>query len=156
MTTVERKQAIADAQSRAKSLAAEYIQRGEAPGASDTDKDHGEAARLVIENAEAMAELFPKADVEQKLAEVQEWTTEQEARIMEIVRAEAAKGVTDFSTGPVKEETDHMVAVLDVKHSELKSWMDDHTMRTWLEACDNLIAFDRPIGTLIKPPERTQ
>lgn len=155
MTTVERKQAIADAQSRAKSLAEEYIKRGKASGASEADKTYGETARLVIENAEAMAELFPRSELERRLAEAESWTDEQEARITEIMEAEAAKGVTDFSTGTVKEEVDHMVAVLDVKQSELMAWVVDHALRAWLDAYDRLIAFGK-LGSLIKSPEQIQ
>ena len=61
---------------------------------------------------------------------------------------ELAAGRSDFTTGPVKEAQDRMLAGLDMSQEQMKKRVTKEALDVWLRACDNLSTYDRPISHL--------
>ncbi len=63
MSVAETKLAAAEAEAHARSVAAEIVRRGSAPGATDTAAVHGETAEIILSLAERRAALVRADDL---------------------------------------------------------------------------------------------
>src|SRR5438046_6656557 len=148
MTVDEIHKATAEAKARAEELAQPYIVRGNLKGATEGERMLGEAAALALQNAETRAGLVDANTARLALDEIKNWAGEQEAALGKLYIEELAAGRSDFTTGPVKEAQDRMLAGLDMSQEQMKKRVTKEALDVWLRACDNLSTYDPPISHL--------
>lgn len=148
MTIDEINRATAEAKSRAEALAKTYIDRGKRKGATEGERMLGEAATLQLEIAEKRADLLDAEEAKRDIEELTAWSDEQTVNLEKLCEQELAAGRGDFSTGPVKETQDRMLAELDSRQEQMARKLARHALDAWLRACDELSTFDRPVGQL--------
>jgi hypothetical protein len=142
MTTTR---ALIDAlKQRASDMAKPFIDAGEQPDASEMERAFGEAARLILRDAEARAQLLPREEFEKRVDAFKAWHRRHEAKMRrEIVRL-FEHGFRSEAKSPVSEARRRATAELDHREAEFHQWVESYALTAWIRATEDLLTLDRP------------
>jgi len=122
MTLYETRQAATAAEALARTLAGEVAARAAAPGASADAKTWGKCAVLMIQHAEAMAELIPRAEAVERIRDLLE---EGEALVDRALDDEIPVASALASLERLQEQGGEL-------------WLIQHRLEAWREAVQGL------------------
>lgn len=129
---------------RAGDMARPFIDAARQPDASESARAFGEAAELILRDAEARAQQLPRKEFEQRVKAFKDWHRRHEA----ILRRELAKlGERDAARTPddrISEVRRRATAELDHREAEFHDWVESHALAAWIRATEDLLTLDRP------------
>lgn len=129
---------------RAGDMARPFIDAARQPDASESARAFGEAAQLILRDAEARAQQLPRKEFEQRVKAFKDWHRRHEA----ILRRELAKlGERDAGSAPddrISEVRRRATAELDHREAEFHDWVESHALAAWIRATEDLLTLDRP------------
>jgi hypothetical protein len=129
---------------RASDMAKPFIDAAGQPNATESERAFGEAARLILRDAEARAQLLPREEFERRVKAFKDWHRRHEA----LMRREIAQ-LTKANT---PEETETRIsavrrratAELDHREAEFHEWVESHALAAWIRATEGLLTLNRP------------
>ena len=129
---------------RAGDMARPFIDAARQPDASDSARAFGEAAQLILRDAEARAQQLPRREFEQRVKAFKDWHRRHEA----ILRRELAKlserGLGSDPDHRIAEVRRRATAELDHREAEFHDWVESHALAAWIRATEDLLTLDRP------------
>jgi hypothetical protein len=129
---------------RAGDMARPFIDAAARPDASDSERAFGEAAHLILRDAEARAQQLPRKEFEQRVKVLKDWHRRHEATL----KREIAKLIEDSRrTDPqarILEARRRATAELDHREAEFHDWVESHALAAWIRATEHLLTLDRP------------
>ena len=129
---------------RAGDMARPFIDAARQPDASDSARAFGEAAQLILRDAEARAQQLPRKEFEQRVKAFKDWHRRHEA----ILRRELAKlserGLGSDPDHRIAEVRRRATAELDHREAEFHDWVESHALAAWIRATEDLLTLDRP------------
>jgi hypothetical protein len=125
---------------RAGDMAKPFIDAAEQPDATDMDRAFGEAARLILRDAETRAQLLPREEFERRVEAFTEWHRRHGAEIAELRRA----GARQHPPGQITEVNRRATAEFDHREAEFYEWVEGHALAAWIRATEDLLTLNRP------------
>jgi hypothetical protein len=130
---------------RASDIARPFIDAGRQPNATEVERAFGEAARHILRDAEARAQLLPRDEFEKRVKAFKDWHRRHEAEM----RREAASPTTNgFRRGEKKGRLTAVklraTAELDHREAEFHEWVESHALAAWIRATEDLLTLNRP------------
>jgi len=129
---------------RASDMAKPFIAAGEQPNATEMERAFGEAARLILRDAEARAQLLPREEFEQRVDAFKAWHRRREARMRREIARLFEKGFRNEEKSPVSEARRRATAELDHREAEFHKWVESYALTAWIRATEDLLTLDRP------------
>lgn len=130
---------------RASDMAREFIDAARQPNATEIERAFGEAARLILKDAEARAQLLPREEFEERVQAFKDWHRRHEAEM----RREAASLTThgfrrNEQKGRINAAKRRATLELDHREAEFHEWVESHALAAWIRATEDLLTLDRP------------
>lgn len=124
---------------RARDIAKPFINAAEQPDATELERAFGEAARLILRDAEARAQQLPRDEFERRVEDFTEWHRRRDAEI-----ARLSRDGQDAKTGPVSEARRQATEEFDHREAEFDQWVESFALAAWIRATEDLLTLDRP------------
>lgn len=115
----------------ARRIADAIIAKATAAGASDDDRTSAETAMIILGNAEKRARLVDRSTYEAMVAEINAFSEQAEAQIMDMTRHGA-------SAEDIQAAVHQSVAQSEALEREMKAMIDREATNAWQEAFDHL------------------
>jgi hypothetical protein len=142
MTTTR---ALIDAlKQRASDMAKPFIAAGEQPDATEMERAFGEAARLILRDAEARAQLLPREEFERRVDAFKAWHRRHEAKMRREISRLFEQGFRGGASTSVSEARRRATAELDHREAEFHQWVESYALTAWIRATEDLLTLDRP------------
>lgn len=129
---------------RASDMARPFIDAAQQPNASEMERAFGEAARLILRDAEMRAQLLPRDEFERRVEAFKSWHRRHEARMRREIGRIFERGFRTEPTSPVSEARRRATAELDHREAEFHQWVESHALTAWIRATEDLLTLDRP------------
>jgi hypothetical protein len=129
---------------RANAMARPFIDAAGQPNASQIDRAFGEAAQLILRDAERRARLLPREEFESRVESFQTWHRRREAKMRREIAKLFEEGFRAQPRNPVSEARRRATADLDDREAEFHQWVDSHALAAWIRATEDLLTLDRP------------
>lgn len=144
--TAARKKLIDETKANATALATRFADRAAAPDATPVEQVQAQTAVIIIRIAEAAAGHISREEADQITEDLKTWAREQDQKIADVVR----------QAGPIREVIDHGIALSEVKQARFSEYLDEHRLKAWRQACDDLSTLEIPLSGLHQPPQSKQ
>jgi hypothetical protein len=129
---------------RACAMAQPFIDAGEQPDATEMERAFGEAARLILRDAEARAQLLPREEFERRVDAFKAWHRRHEAKMRREIARLFERGFRGEPETPVSEARRRATAELDHREAEFHQWVESYALTAWIRATEDLLTLDRP------------
>lgn len=129
---------------RASDMARPFIDAGELPNATELERAFGEAARLILRDAEARAQLLPRDEFEKRVEAFKAWHNRREAKMRREIAKLFERGFRNQKKSPVSEARRRATAELDHREAEFHQWVESYALTAWIRATEDLLTLDRP------------
>jgi hypothetical protein len=130
---------------RASDMAREFINTARQPNATELERAFGEAAELILKDAEARAQLLPREEFEARVQAFTDWHRRQEAAMRREVASLSQHGFRPGEQkGRIKAAKRRATAELDHREAEFHEWVESHALAAWIRATEDLLTLDRP------------
>jgi len=129
---------------RANAMARPFIAAARQPNASHIERAFGEAAQLILRDAERRARLLPREEFERRVETFQAWHRRREAKMRREIASLFERGFRREPTDPVREARQRATAELDHREAEFHEWVESHALAAWIRATEDLLTLDRP------------
>jgi hypothetical protein len=129
---------------RAGDMARPFMDAAQQPNATEIERAFGEAARLILRDAEKRAQLLPREEFEERVEAFQDWHRRHEAAMRNEAAKLSAHGFRRSGKGPISEARRRAAVELDHREAEFHAWLDGHALAAWIRATEDLLTLDRP------------
>jgi hypothetical protein len=129
---------------RASDMARPFIDAGHQPDATEMQRAFGEAAQLILRDAESRAQLLPRDEFERRVEAFKAWHRRREARMRREIERLFEQGFRRSKKSPISEARRRATAELDHREAEFHQWVDAHALAAWIRATEDLLTLDRP------------
>ncbi len=129
---------------RASDIAQPFIDAGEQPNATEMERAFGAAARLILRDAEARAQLLPREEFEKRVEAFTAWHRRREAKMRREITRLFERGFRTGQQSPVFEARRRASAELDHREAEFHQWVESYVLTAWIRATEDLLTLDRP------------
>lgn len=127
---------------RANALAQPIIDAARCREATELDRARGDAARLILLDAERRAELLPADELDERVDAMLEWRRRRETTTeAEIAHLAESQGRNAGGAWDVRRRA---AADLEERQAEFYEWIDGHALAAWIRATEDLLTLDRP------------
>jgi len=129
---------------RAGDMARPFIDAARQPDASDSARAFGEAAQLILRDAETRAQQLPREEFEQRVKAFKDWHRRHEATLRREVAKLAERGPGSDPDDRLSQVRRRATAELDHREAEFHDWVESHALAAWIRATEDLLTLDRP------------
>jgi hypothetical protein len=129
---------------RASAMAKPFIEAARQPDATELQRAFGEAAQLILRDAETRAKRLPRAEFERRVAGFNEWHRRHEAKMRREVAKLTRDGFAPSSSGALKDARRRATAELASREAEFDEWLESHALAAWIRATEDLLTLERP------------
>ena len=129
---------------RAGDMARPFIDAARQPDASDSARAFGEAAQLILRDAETRAQQLPRKEFEQRVKAFKDWHRRHEATLRRELAKLAERGFGSDPGRRISEVRRRATAELDHREAEFHDWVESHALAAWIRATEDLLTLDRP------------
>jgi hypothetical protein len=129
---------------RAGDMARPFIDAAQQPDASDSERAFGEAARLILREAETRAQQLPRKEFEQRVKAFKDWHRRHEATMRREIARLSEDGHRADPNARISEVRRRATAELDHREAEFSDWVESHALAAWIRATEDLLTLDRP------------
>jgi len=129
---------------RASDMARPFIDAGQQPDATEMERAFGEAAQLILRDAEARAQLLPRDEFEKRVEAFKAWHRRHEARMRREITRLFERGFRPEQRSPISEARRKATAELDHREAEFHQWVESYALTAWIRATEDLLTLDRP------------
>jgi hypothetical protein len=129
---------------RASDMARPFIDAGQQPNATDMERAFGEAAQLILRDAEARAQLLPREEFEKRVDAFKAWHQRHEAKVRREIARLFERGFRNEQKSPISEARRRATAELDHREAEFHQWVESYALTAWIRATEDLLTLDRP------------
>jgi hypothetical protein len=129
---------------RASDMARPFIDAGQQPNASEMERAFGEAAQLILRDAEARAQLLPREEFEKRVEAFKAWHQRHEAKVRREIARLFERGFRNEQKSPISEARRRATAELDHREAEFHQWVESYALTAWIRATEDLLTLDRP------------
>ena len=129
---------------RASDMARPFIDAGQQENASEIERAFGEAAQLILRDAEARAQLLPREEFEKRVDAFKAWHRRHEAKMRREIARLFERGFRDDRQSPIHEARRRAAAELDHREAEFHQWVESYALTAWIRATEDLLTLDRP------------
>jgi hypothetical protein len=129
---------------QASDMAQPFIDAARQPNATEMERAFGEAAALILREAEARAQLLPRDEFEQRVEAFKAWHQRREAKMRREIGRLFERGFRNQRTSPVSEARRRATAELDDREAEFLQWVESYALTAWIRATEDLLTLDRP------------
>jgi hypothetical protein len=125
---------------QASDMARPFIDAARQPNATEMERAFGEAARVILREAETRARCLPREEFERRVEAFSAWHRRRDAELAKL-RAPGAGGAAG---GLLSQAQQRATAELDHREAEFDAWVDGHALAAWIRATEDLLTLDRP------------
>lgn len=129
---------------RAGDMARPFIDAARQPDASDSARAFGEAAQLILRDAETRAQQLPRKEFEQRVKAFKDWHRRHEATLRRELAKLSERGLGSDPGHRIAEVRRRATAELDHREAEFHDWVESHALAAWIRATEDLLRLDRP------------
>ena len=129
---------------RAGDMARPFIDAARQPDASDSARAFGEAAQVILRDAETRAQQLPRKEFEQRVKAFKDWHRRHEATLRRELAKLAERGFGSDPGPRISEVRRRATAELDHREAEFHDWVESHALAAWIRATEDLLTLDRP------------
>jgi hypothetical protein len=129
---------------RAGDMARPFIDAGHQPDATEIERAFGEAAQLILRDAESRAQTLPRDEFEQRVEAFKAWHRRRKARMRREIDRLFEQGFRRSRKSPISEARRRVTAELDHREAEFHRWVDGYALAAWIRATEDLLTLDRP------------
>jgi hypothetical protein len=129
---------------RASDMARPFIDAGQQPNATEMERAFGEAAQLILRDAEARAQLLPREEFEKRVEAFKAWHQRHEAKVRREIARLFERGFRNEQKSPISEARRRATAELDHREAEFHQWVESYALTAWIRATEDLLTLDRP------------
>jgi hypothetical protein len=130
---------------RASDMARPFIDAAQQPNASEMERAFGEAAQLILRDAEARAQLLPREEFEKRVEAFKIWHRRHEAKMRREIGRLFERGFrNERKKSPISEARQRATAELDDREAEFHQWVEGYALTAWIRATEDLLTLDRP------------
>jgi hypothetical protein len=129
---------------RACDMARPFIDAARQPDASDSARAFGEAAQLILRDAETRAQQLPRKEFEQRVKAFKDWHRRHEATLRRELAKLCERGLASDPNSRISEVRRRATAELDHREAEFHDWVESHALAAWIRATEDLLTLDRP------------
>ena len=129
---------------RAGDMARPFIDAARQPDASDSARAFGEAAQVILRDAETRAQQLPRKEFEQRVKAIKDWHRRHEATLRRELAKLAERGFGSDPGPRISEVRRRATAELDHREAEFHDWVESHALAAWIRATEDLLTLDRP------------
>ncbi len=129
---------------RASDMAKPFIDAAQQPNATEMERAFGEAAQLILRDAETRAQLLPREEFEQRVEAFKDWHRRHEAAMRAEISSFSERGFRNNPKGPAAETRRRATAELDHREAEFHQWVESFALAAWIRATEDLLTLDRP------------
>jgi hypothetical protein len=129
---------------RASDMARPFIAAGQQPNATEMERAFGEAAQLILRDAEARAQLLPREEFEKRVEAFKAWHQRHEAKVRREIARLFERGFRNEQKSPISEARRRATAELDHREAEFHQWVESYALTAWIRATEDLLTLDRP------------
>jgi len=129
---------------RAGDMAQPFIDAARQPDASDSARAFGEAAKLILRDAETRAQQLPRKEFEQRVKAFKDWHRRHEATLRRELAKLSERGLGSDPDHRIAEVRRRATAELDHREAEFHDWVESHALAAWIRATEDLLTLDRP------------
>jgi hypothetical protein len=128
---------------RASDMARPFIDAAQQPNATEMERAFGEAAQLILRDAETRAQLLPREEFEKRVEAFKAWHQRHEARVRREIARLFERGFRNEQS-PISEARRRATAELDHREAEFHQWVESYALTAWIRATEDLLTLDRP------------
>jgi hypothetical protein len=125
---------------RAGDMAKPFIDAAEQPDATELERAFGDAARLILRDAETRAQLLPREEFERRVEAFTDWHKRHGAEMARLCR----RGPDSEPQGRISEARRRATVEFDHREAEFHEWVESHALAAWIRATEDLLTLDRP------------
>lgn len=125
---------------RARDIATPFIDAAAQPDATELERAFGEAARLILRDAETRAQQLPRDEFERRVEDFTEWHRLRDAEIARLCERERGGA----QTGRLSEARRRATVEFDRREAEFYQWVEGFALAAWIQATEDLLTLDRP------------
>lgn len=129
---------------RASDMAKPFIDAARQPDATESARAFGEAAELILRDAETRAQRLPRKEFEQRVKAFKDWHRRREAALRREIAKLCADGRRGDAQGQISDVRRRATAELDHREAEFHEWVESHALAAWIRATEDLLTLDRP------------
>jgi hypothetical protein len=130
---------------RASDMARPFIDAARQPNATEVERAFGEAAELILRDAEQRAQLLPRDEFEERVKAFKDWHRRHEAEMRREAASLTARGFCGGErSGRISAAKQRATAELDHREAEFHEWVESHALAAWIRATEDLLTLDRP------------
>jgi hypothetical protein len=129
---------------RASDMAQPFINAAQQPDATEMERAFGEAAQLILRDAEARAQLLPREEFEKRVEAFKAWHQRHEAKVRREIARLFERGFRNEQKSPISEARRRATAELDHREAEFHQWVESYALTAWIRATEDLLTLDRP------------
>jgi hypothetical protein len=129
---------------RASDMAQPFIDAARQADASASERALGEAAQLILRDAETRAQQLPRKEFEQRVKAFKDWHRRHEATMRREIAKLSDRGFRDDPEGRISAAKRRATAELDHREAEFHDWVESHALAAWIRATEDLLTLDRP------------
>ncbi|HUC67675.1 MAG TPA: hypothetical protein VMA53_19815 [Stellaceae bacterium] len=129
---------------RASDMARPFIDAAQQPNATEMERAFGEAAQLILRDAEARAQLLPREEFEKRVEAFKAWHQRHEAKVRREIARLFERGFRNEQKSPISEARRRATAELDHREAEFHQWVESYALTAWIRATEDLLTLDRP------------
>jgi hypothetical protein len=129
---------------RASDMARPFINAAQQPNATEMERAFGEAAQLILRDAEARAQLLPREEFEKRVEAFKAWHQRHEAKVRREIARLFERGFRNEQKSPISEARRRATAELDNREAEFHQWVESYALTAWIRATEDLLTLDRP------------
>jgi hypothetical protein len=129
---------------RASDMARPFIDAAQQPDATEMERAFGEAAQLILRDAEARAQLLPREEFEKRVEAFKAWHQRHEAKVRREIARLFERGFRNEQKSPISEARRRATAELDHREAEFHQWVESYALTAWIRATEDLLTLDRP------------
>jgi hypothetical protein len=129
---------------RARDMARPFIDAGQQADASEIERAFGEAAQLILRDAEARAQLLPREEFEKRVEAFKAWHRRHAAKMRREIARLVQRGFREEKESPITEARRRAAAELDHREAEFHQWVESYALTAWIRATEDLLTLDRP------------
>jgi hypothetical protein len=130
---------------RASDMAQPFIDAAQQPDASEVQRAFGEAAQIILRDAETRAQLLPREEFEERVKAFKDWHRRHEAEMRREAASLSEHGFRRIEQkGRIKAAKRRATVELDHREAEFHEWVESHALAAWVRATEDLLTLDRP------------
>lgn len=129
---------------RASDMARPFIDASQQPGATELDRAFGEAAQLILRDAENRAQLLPRDEFESRVDAFKNWHRDHQAAMRKEIATLSQRDIPSGAKRSIQAVRQRATAELDEREAEFHQWVDSYAIAAWIRATEDLLTLDRP------------